>query len=442
MTTLKPSDAKPPALALEGGPKAFPHTAGTIHPKVGVEEFLSIAERFGFNPEAMARLSAAVSDKDLPEGGPHLGRYHGHPKPIKGEQFEALAREKFGVKYALAVSSGTAALHCAMVGAGVGPGKEVICPAMGFLATSMAAAMAGATPVFCDVDESLQMDPTQLEALITPKTVAVAPTHHMGFVCDMDPILDIARKHGLKVIEDCAQAPGATYRGRPVGSLGDFGCFSISCYKIIGGGEGGMVITKDERVYDRVRQVSEAGGLWRSNRFAPERYPGELFVGANYRLSELESAINVVQLRKLDEKVSRHRAVWRRIREKLGRFHEITWQKSNDLEGDIGYMLRFFPKTHDLGRKIRDALVAEGIGADYRGDSAPPDWHVHHDMFPLFRDFSERCRPELCPVATDLFDRCVVVPLNLWWSPEDCEAVAAGINKVLFAYGTPTHIHP
>ncbi|MEI6070744.1 MAG: DegT/DnrJ/EryC1/StrS family aminotransferase [Verrucomicrobiae bacterium] len=439
MTTLTPLDVETPGLAQDGGPKAFSPGPGNVPPKVGVEEFLSIAERFGFNPEAMGRLSAAVSDKDLPVGGPHLGRYYGNPKPIKGEQFEALAREKFGVKYALAVSSGTAALHCAMVGAGAGPGKEVICPATGFVATSMAAALVGATPVFCDVDESLQMDPSRLEALVTPRTVVIVPTHHMGFVCDMDPVLAIARKHNLKVIEDCAQSPGASYRGRPVGSLGDFGCFSISCYKIIGGGEGGMVITKDERSYDRVRQVAEAGGLWRSNRFAPERYPGELFVGANYRLSELESAINVVQLRKLDGVVSRHRAVWRSIRERLGAFDGIIWQKSNDPEGDIGYLLRFFPKTHDLGRKIRDALMAEGIGAGYRGGNASPDWHVYRDMFPLFRDFSDNCRADRCPVGADLHDRSVSVGLNQWWTPEDCEAVAAGINKVLSAFCTLSH---
>src|ERR1017187_8819097 len=129
MITLKSNkDAQPSPLAEAGGPKAFPRMTGTIQPKVGVEEFLSIAERFGFNPEAMSRLSAAVSDKDLPEGGPHLGRYWGNPKTIKGEQVEALACEKFGAKYALAVSSGTGALHCAMAGVGAGPGKEVICP--------------------------------------------------------------------------------------------------------------------------------------------------------------------------------------------------------------------------------------------------------------------------------------------------------------------------
>ena len=424
-------------LAKDGGPKAFPRMTGTAHPKVGVDEFLSIAERFGFSPAALARISTAVTNQDLPEGGPHLGRYYGRPKPIKGEQFEALAREKFNVKYAQAVSCGTGALHCAMVAAGAGPGKEVICPAVGFIATSMAAAMAGATPVFCDVDGSLQMDPTQLAALITPRTVAVVPTHFMGTVCDLDPILAIARQHGLKVIEDCAQSPGASYKGRPVGSLGDFGCFSISSYKIIGGGEGGMVVTNDERAFDRARQVAEAGGLWRPERCARERYPGELFVGANYRLSELESAINVVQLRKLPDVVARYRTVWKSIFGKLQAYQEITWQKRNDPTGNIGYQLRFFPRTHELGQKICEALGAEGIGAGYRGATPGLDNHIYTGMLPLFRDFADRCRPELCPVAVDLFDRSLNISLNQWWSPADCAAVAGGINKVLAAYCTP-----
>jgi len=436
MTSSSLSPSASPQLAQEGGPKAFPAMTGTIQPKLGVDEFLSIAERFGFSPEAMARLSTAVSNKDLPEGGPHLGRYHGHPKPIKNEEFEALGREKFGVKHALGVSSGTAALHCAMVGSGAASGREVICPATGFIATGMAAALAGATPVFCDVDESLMMDPLCLEALITPKTVAIAPTHYMGAVCDMESILKIARKHNLRVIEDCAQSPGASYHGHPVGSLGDFGCYSISCYKIIGGGEGGMVVTNDDRLFDRARQMAEAGGLWRQNRFAQERYPGELFVGANYRLSELEAAVNVVQLRKLDVVVSGLRAVSRRIREKLGSFKEITWQKSNDPEGDIGYLLRFFPDSDKLARTICQALAAEGIDASYRGAGAPPDWHLFHDMFPLFPEFRDQCKPDLCPVATELFIRCININLNPWWSPEDCAAVASGINKVLFAFCT------
>lgn len=433
-TTTNDRTETPPALALHGGPKAFPAARGKPCPKVGVEEFLMLAERFGFSPEARKRLGAAVRDADLPPNGPHLGRYHGSAKPPMGERFEDLAREKFGAKYARCASSGTGALHAAMIAVGAGPGREVICPATGFLATGMAAALAGAAPVFCDVDESLQLDPSKLDALITPRTVAVAPTHHWGTVADMGAILEIARRRGIKVIEDCAQAPGASWRGRPVGSIGDLGCFSISCYKIIGGGEGGMLVTNDERLYERASQLIEAGGLWRPDRFAPERYPGELFVGTNYRLSELEAAVNVVQMRKLEGVVARHRAVHARITSRLKVFREIRRQKSNDPAGDIGYQFRCFPQTTDLGRRIADALRAEGIRAAFRGAGAKPDWHVHRDMFPLFANYAENCRAERCPVAADLYDRCVNISFDQWWTPEDCDAVADGMNKVFAAY--------
>ncbi len=419
-------------LAIEGGPKAFPNMTGKNQPKVGVEEFLSIAERFGFSADAMKRLRAAVTDADLGTG-PHLGRYYGSAKPSRGEQFEALACEKFGVKFAQAVSSGTGALHAAMIAVGAGPGKEVICPATGFIATSMAAALVGATPIFCDVDESLQLDPTKLEALITPRTVAVVPTHHWGVVCDLAPVIAIARKHKLKVIEDCAQAPGASYKGKPVGSHGDIGCYSISSYKIIGGGEGGMFVTNDERLFDAMRQAAEAGGLWRPNRFAPERYPGELFPGTNYRMSELESAINVIQMQKLEHVVSRHRTVFRQVKSQLQNFREIRWQKSNDPAGDIGYLLRYFPQNDELGKKIATALQAEGVGSYFRGAAAGPDWHLNRDMYPLFRDNA----PQNCPVAADLYNRSVGISLDQWYSPADCDAIAGAINKVHSAYCTP-----
>jgi 8-amino-3,8-dideoxy-alpha-D-manno-octulosonate transaminase len=249
----------------------------------------------------------------------------------------------------------------------------------------------------------------------------------------MDPIMAIARRRGIKVIEDCAQAPGAAYKGRRVGSIGDLGCFSISSYKIIGGGEGGMVVTNDRSLAERALQLGEAGGLWRPDRFAPERYAGELFPGTNYRLSELESAINVIQLGKLDDVVARHRKVFRRVRGRLGNYKGIRWQKSNDPDGDIGYMLRFFPRTHELGGKIAEALQAEGIGCSFRGAEAPPDWHVYRHMLPLFRDYADPCRPECCPVGADLYDRNIMVWLDQWYSPEDCDAIAAGINKVLRA---------
>ncbi len=443
-------------LAINGGPKAFPGMTGTPEPKIGVEEFFSVVERFGFKPEALARIKTAVSNDDFIGGGPNLARYiTAFPPETKGDAYEALAREKFGVRFALGTSSGTGALHSAFVAVGVGPGTEVIVPGLGFSATASAVILAGGVPVFCDVDTSLLLDPTKIEACITPRTVAVAPTHHWGNVCDLAPIMAIARKHHLKVIEDCAQAPGGRYHGQYVGTIGDIGCFSISAYKIIGGAEGGMVITNDQRLFDRVCQLAEAGGLWRPDRFAAPRYDGELFPGTNYRLNELEAAIDMIQLGKVDDYCTRYRHVSRRVREQLLACREITPQAIPDPDGYIGYQLRFFPATYALSQQIATALQAEGISARTRGDGHAPDWHVANCMFPIilktghipggsvFDDpryltkGGQVSYDNICPVARDLYAREVTVEFDQWYSDEDCDNIAAGLNKVLAAYCTP-----
>lgn len=451
-------------LAIEGGPKAFPEMHGTKRPKIGVEEFLSIAERFGFSAEALERIRLVVADEDL-GAGPTLSRFlTARPKATKGEAFEKLARETFGVNHAMGCSSGTGALHAAFVAAGVGPGTEVIVPAIGFFATAAAVVMAKGVPVFCDVDQSLGMDPAKIEGLVTPRTVAVAPTCVMGGVPDMDPILAVARKHHLAVIEDCAQSPGAKYRGRYMGTLGDMGCFSISSYKIVGGGEGGLLLTDDERLFERACQLAECGGLTRPDRFAPPRYDGELFCGTNYRMSELEAAVDVVQLRKMPTLVRQYNRIKRTVLGQLKTYRQIVPQKLNDAEGEVGYAIRFFPETVAVGRKIAAALNAEGIGVgdfiwpsecSIRGAEAPPDWHVYSHMFPVVlqtdpagsgcafhcpiyrqRGGSVEYRRGDCPVADDLFDRNIMIWLDPCYSEQDCRDIARGINKVLSAYCT------
>ena len=442
-------------LAVHGGPKAFNGTARPLRPQLGIEEFLALAQRYGLKPSAVERLRSTLTNDDLIDEGVFLARFgHRKPEETEGAKVEALAREKFGVPFARAVSSGTGALHAAFVAVGVGPGTEVICPALGFVATPMAVMLAGGVPVFCEVDESLQMDPEKIEPLITPRTVALAPTHHWGGVCDMEPILAVAARHNLKVVEDCAQGPGGKYRGRYVGTLGDVGCFSISCYKLIGGGEGGLVLCKDERLFDRVSQVADGGGLFRPQRFADERFPGELFPGGNYRLSELEAAIDLVQLNKMDDVVRRFREVSRHIRSRIELPADVGLQKTNDEEGAVGYQIALFPPTVEQSRLIAAALKAEGIPAYCRGRERGLDWHCGADMLPVtlkqghtpggsvFEDPRYIARggtaPEYgrgtLPVSEDLWTRGVYFWVDQWWSEKDCDAVAAGINKVLDVY--------
>jgi dTDP-4-amino-4,6-dideoxygalactose transaminase len=222
-------------LALQGGMKAVSAIEGRGQPKIGLEEFMSIAERFGFTPPVLKKIRTAAASHEWGQG-PFLANYYSGLKESKVQAYERVAREKFGVDHAIGVSSGTAALHAAFVAAGVGPGTEVIVPAIGFFATAAAVVTAKGIPVFADVDESLGLDPAAFEKRISKRTVAVAPTHVMGSVCDMAAIMNVARKHKIKVIEDCAQSCGGKFGGRYVGTWGDLGCFSISAYKIIGGG--------------------------------------------------------------------------------------------------------------------------------------------------------------------------------------------------------------
>ncbi len=440
--------------ALQGSMKAASAIERKGKPKIGVDEFMSVAERFGFSKKTLARIKKVISEEEL-GSGPFLANYYSDLKETKVQAFERVARELFGVKFAIGVSSGTGALHSAFVAAGVGPGKEVICPAIGFYATAAAVVQANGVPVFCDVDESLAMAPEKIAPLITKRTVAIAPTCVMGSVPDMATIMKVARKHKLRVVEDCAQSCGATFKGRMVGTFGDLGCFSISAYKIVGGGEGGLILTQSKRLWERASGVAECGGLWRPERFAPPRYPDELFAGTNYRMSELEAAVDVVQLRKTVATVRRFNTVKQRVLSRLKTFREIRPQKLNDPDGEVGYTLRFFPETIALGERIVKGLKMAKLDAHMRGPNAPPDWHIYHSMFGITLKSNAdgpgcplHCPRYLeaggnidynrgdCPVADDLFDRMVNVNLNQWYTAADCREIAARINAVLSAHCT------
>jgi 8-amino-3,8-dideoxy-alpha-D-manno-octulosonate transaminase len=435
--------------SLQSGMKAVAQAETKGEPKIGVEEFMSVAERFGFSEATLAKIREAVEAEEW-GAGPFLANYYSNLPQTKVQAFEEAARKGFGVPYAIGVSSGTAALHSAFVAVGVGPGTEVICPAIGFFATAAAVVTSGGVPVFCDVDESLGIDPSKIEALINERTVAIAPTHVMGSVCDMGSVMEVARRHKLRVVEDCAQSCGAKFRGQHVGTIGDMGCFSVSAYKIVGGGEGGLVLTKEERLWERASCLAECGGLWRPDRFAPPRYEGELFCGTSYRMSELEAAVDLVQLQKMPATVARFRAAKRRILSRLKTFREMVPQKLNDPEGEVGYLIRFYPKTFELGEQVVRSLRAAGVSAGMRGKAAGPDWHIYSYMYaiilkaaateggfpsehPLYKQRGGQVeyRRGDCPVADDLFDRMITVSLNQWYSEEDCDRVADAINQVL-----------
>ena len=226
------------------------------------------------------------------------GRY------VLGEElraFEAELAAATEVGYAVGVGTGTDAIRLGLEALGVGPADEVVTAAHTATFTALGISMLGATPVFCDIEpESMTLDPERLERAITPRTRAIVPVHLYGQAADLDPILAVARRHGLKVVEDCAQAAGALYRGRPAGSFGDAAAFSFYPTKNLGAlGDGGAVATSSAKVAEAVRQLRNGG---QSDRYRHDR------IGVNSRLDEIQSAVLRVKLRRLEQANTERRA--------------------------------------------------------------------------------------------------------------------------------------
>lgn len=442
-----------PDLAINGGPKAIErYEAEHAYrgPKVGLEEFLAIADTFGYSPEAQARIRAILAEED-DQVNPQLTRYY-NPRPSRVSMFEAKAREVFGVDYALGVNSGTSALMCAYVAAGVGPGTEVIVPAYTFYATAAAVVASRGIPVIAEINDTMTLDPEDVERKITPRTKAIVPVHMLGMAADMDAIMDIARRHHLAVIEDNAQACGGKYKGRYLGTIGDLGCFSLSSYKVIGAGEAGMVLTNDEWLYIRAMSQHDTAACWRPDRYAKERRPGELFCGQNYRMSELEGAVNLVQISRVEEQRARYNTNMRRIVSGLEEFPRTRLRPSNDLEGDLGYCLILLAESKEAASRLGPALAAEGLPAGARGVEGSRDWHIYtfweqileqktatEEGCPFTCPYYEGPLPEysvdMCARSADLFDRCIFLRVNQWWTEADCDRVAAAVNKVCRVLG-------
>jgi len=232
---------------------------------------------------------------------------------VEGREFEKEFASYVGTSHAIALANGTIALELALLALGIGPGDDVLVTSRTFIASASAVVMRGARPVMVDVDRySQNVTAETLHAALTPNTKAIIAVHLAGWPCDMDPIMALADEHGLKVIEDCAQAHGARYKGRPVGALGDVAAFSFCQDKIMStGGEGGMLVTNDAEVWRRAWEFKDHGKSYDAvyNREHPTgfRWLHESF-GTNWRMTEMQSAIGRVQLRKLPHWVQRRRA--------------------------------------------------------------------------------------------------------------------------------------
>jgi len=300
----------------------------------------------------------------------------------KVREFEAAAAKKFAVAHAQAVSSGTAALRIALAALGIGRGDDVIIPAFTFVATAEAVIQAGANLVVVDVDESLNIDPNAIEAAITPATRAIIPVHMLGAPADMEAIGRIAHKHGLKVIEDAAQAVGGSYRGRYLGTLGDAGCFSFDAGKVMITGEGGMVVTNDYGTFEKARAYHDHGHEYSTTVGRGEE--GAIGEGFNYRMTELQGAIGIVQLGKLDSIVNAQRQNKAKLTALIGELG-IRGRRINDESGELGDAVVMFFDDRQTSSRFLAGLKREGLGTKNVPDAMR--WHFAKHWSHMFEKY-------------------------------------------------------
>jgi dTDP-4-amino-4,6-dideoxygalactose transaminase len=274
-----------------------------------------------------------------------------------------------GAKYALATSSGTSSLLISAVALGLKPGDEIIVPAYTFVASYSSVIFAGLVPVLAEIDESLSLDPDDIEHRITKRTKAIMPVHMLGNPCNMDRIMAIAKKHNLLVIEDCCQAAGASYKGNKVGTIGNIGAFSLNIFKTINSGDGGLVITNDNDLYETAFMMHDQGH--NPNRTGVE--VGNRYVlGLNFRINELTAAVALAQLSKLDKIVATLREKRRKFKELISVAKGFKFRTLNDPEGDCGTLCTVIFDTSEKAANVSKKLGSKTV--DQSG------WHVYANM--------------------------------------------------------------
>ncbi len=358
-------------------------------------------------------------------------------------RFEEEFAAHIGVKYVLGVTSGTAALFTAMAALGVGPGDEVILPAWTWYACYDAVVLSGALPVFAEIDESFNIDPQDIEAKITPRTKVIMSVHLQGCPCDMDPILEIARGHKLRVLEDCAQCVGGRYRGKYVGTIGDIGIYSFQQSKTITSGEGGAVVTSDPKLFERAFRFHDVGML-RSP--YTEALGGGLlaaFAACNFRMNEFTGAVLCGQLKKLETICTAVRRRARKVREGIADLPGLKLRKSPDLGGELGVGVFLDLGTSERRDKFISALDAEGISASPPGGSAvlPTDGRIEkkatvHPAWPSFQSpegKAIRYGRECCPRTIDILGRHAGVMMDPTFHEDDVKDVIRAVRKVYLA---------
>jgi len=380
-------------------------------------------------PEELANLTEVVNSGTL-------FRYGG--KFV--DQFEREFAEMLGMNHAIASTSGTSALHVAVGAINPNPGDEIITAPITDMGSLIGILVQNAVPVFADLDlKTYTMLPESIEARITKKTKAIMAVHLFGQTCDMDPILKIAGKHGLRVIEDCAQAYFAEYKGRLSGTMGDLGCFSLQQSKHMTTGDGGITVTNDDSLANRASLFADKG--WPRDPGAPAR--DYLFLGMNYRMNELTGAVACAQMKKVRGIVERRRAAAEGMTERISRAPGVI---PPFVREGCKHSWWLYPITIDQSvlkctpAEFAKALGAEGISAGV-GYIGKPIY-----MSPVFQDaqtYGDLGCPFTCPYATprqykmsdcpntvEILKNIITLQCNEFFTEKDVDDIGAAVNKV------------
>ena len=348
------------------------------------------------------------------------------------DALEKKLREVTTAKYAVAVCNGTAALHCACIAAGLGPGDEVITTPLTFAASANCAVYVGATPVFADVNpETYNIDPESIEAHITDKTKAVVAVDFTGQAVEHKRIREICDKHGLTLIIDAAHAIGTKYDGQAEGSIGDMTCFSFHPVKTVTAGEGGAITTNDPELYRKLHLASQHGIVRNPAEMVEEPEGPWVYemqeLGFNYRMTDFQAALLISQLNKLPEFSARRKEIVNQYNEAFKDIPELFIQKEipeSDTTRHLYIIQLKLDKLTCTRRQFFDALSAENI--------QPQVHYVPVYYFPFYQKLGYK--KGLCPIAEDIYKGIMSIPLYPMMTDEDVADVIAAVKKVVEAY--------
>jgi dTDP-4-amino-4,6-dideoxygalactose transaminase len=382
-------------------------------------------------------------------------RYYGIKPRDEVEQFEKEFAAHLGLPHAVAVSSGTGALHTALSALGVGPGQEVIVPAYMWVSVVAAVVNLGAIPVLADIDDTFGIDPEDLLRRITPRSRGIIAVHMSGAPINIVPIATIARERGLFLLEDCAQANGGSIGGQKVGTFGDMAVFSFQMNKNMTAGEGGCVVTRDLQLYRRAVACHDLGYARDDQGRLIFDVPDLCLWGRGYRLDEIRGAVLRVQLRKMPQIVQRMRNSKYKIRQALEALPGLRLRRIVDATGDTGAFLITTYESPSMAKQVNTAMRAEGITTFPQGMSniRMTDWglHLYYNIVSLVSRRSvdnagfpwnlvenagseKRYEKGTCPVADGLFEKSIIMSIPSCLTSEDEADVIQAFTKVMNHY--------